>query len=72
MNEINSEWRSCGSKEHIEEMKITDLFLLSLFMRSNVMVQHCPCPLALGSAEVYFQIDSEWAHDLRVCEGLWN
>ena len=36
-------------------MKITDLVLLSLFMCSNVMVQHYTCPLALGSAEVYFQ-----------------
>ena len=72
MSEINSEWRSSGSKEHIKEIKKTDLVLLSLLMCSNLMVQHCPCPLALGSAELYFQIDSEWAHDLSVCESLWN
>ena len=71
MNEINSEWRSSGSKEHIKEMKIADLVLLSLFMCNNVM-EHCPCPLVLGSAELYFQMDSEWAKWLRVCEGLWN
>ena len=44
---------------HQRKMKITDLVLLSLFMCSNVMVQHCPRPLALGSAEVYYQTDSE-------------
>ena len=59
MNEINSELKSSGYKEHIKEMKIADSVLLSLFMCSDVMVQHCPCPLALGSAELYFQIDSE-------------
>ena len=31
---------------------------------------HCLCPLALGSAELNFQNDSERAHDLRVCEDL--
>ena len=41
-DKISCEWRFSGSKEHIEEMKIADSVLLSLFMCSNVMGQHCP------------------------------
>ena len=47
---ISSELRSLGRKEHIKETKIADSVLLSLFMCSNVKVQHCPRPLAPVSA----------------------
>ena len=42
-------------------MKIAGSVLFSLFICSNVMVQHCPRPLAPASAELYFQTDSDWA-----------
>ena len=60
-DKISSEWRSFGSKEHTKETKIAESVLLSLFMCSNVMMQHCSRPLAPASAENYFQTDSEWA-----------
>ena len=56
---ISSEWRFSGSKQHTKETKIAVSVLFSLFMSSNVMVQHCPYPLALISAELYFRTDSE-------------
>ena len=39
-SKISSEWGSSGSKGHIKEMKIADSIVLSLFMCSNVIVQH--------------------------------
>ena len=36
-----------------------DSVALSLFMCSNIIVQHCQRPLASASAEFYFRIDSE-------------
>ncbi|MEW8486484.1 MAG: hypothetical protein AB2705_14990 [Candidatus Thiodiazotropha sp.] len=41
----------------VKEAEKTDSVLLSLFMCSNVMAQHCSCPLAPASAELYFQTD---------------
>ena len=51
----SSEWRSSWSKEHTKETNIADSVLLSLFMCSSVMVQHCLRPLAPDSAELCFQ-----------------
>ena len=56
---ISFEWRSSGSKEHCEETKIVDSVLFSVFICSNVMMQHYPRPLAPAWAELYFRIDSE-------------
>ena len=50
---ISSERRASGSKEHIKEAKIADSVLSSLFMCNNIMVQHCPPPLAPASADLY-------------------
>ena len=58
------ERRSSGSKENTKETKKADSVLLSLFMCSNVMVQHCQRPLhplVAAPAELYFQTDSECA-----------
>ena len=60
-HKISSEWISFGSKEHVKETEIADSVLLNLFMYSNVIVQHCPRPLAATSAELYIQTDSKWA-----------
>ena len=45
----------------MKEKKIADSVLFSLFICSDVMMQHCPLPLAPASAELYFQTDSEYA-----------
>ena len=58
-DKISCEWRFSGSKEHTKETKIADSVLLSLFMCSNVMGQHCPRPRAPASAELNFQTDLE-------------
>ena len=42
-------------------MKTAGFVLLSLFICSNVMVHHCPRPLAPASVELHFQTDSESA-----------
>ena len=51
---ISCESRFSGSKEHTKETKIADSVLLSLFMCSDVMGQHCPRPRASASAELNF------------------
>ena len=49
-----SKGRSTASKECIQEIK-----LQGLFMCSNVMLQHCPCPLLPDLADFYFLTDSK-------------
>ena len=56
---ISCECRFSGSKEHIKEPKLADSVLLSLFMCSYVIGQHCPRPRASASAELNVQTDSE-------------